>query len=172
MTAAQQGAAVLAQHAVAAAAAQQQSGSSVPPISLFPGIRALPPGMPPAPGAAQNEGPDAKKAKPTPTLVPEETWSKLHPDPVDIRVSVPDEPANHKHSFYGQSVTLVDRGPTVSVKELKEELAKHLTGLGANKIKLTHVKHGVLKDAMTVAYYNFQKGENLIAGIKERGGKK
>ena len=72
----------------------------------------------------------------------------------------------------GQSVTLVDRGPTVTVKELKEELAKHLTGLGANKIKLTHVKHGVLKDAMTVAYYNFQKGENLIAGIKERGGKK
>lgn len=171
--AAQQSAALVAQAAQQAVQARQ-SASGVPPISLIPGIRPLPPGMPPAPpgGAPQDGAPDAKKTKPTIPLVPEEIWTELHPDPIDIKVVVPDEPANHKHSFYGQSVTLVDRGPKVTVKELKEELVKHLTGLGANKIKLSTVKHGVLKDAMTIAHYNFLKGENMMAGIKERGGKK
>ena len=79
---------------------------------------------------------------------------------------------SHSNSFHGQSVALVDRGPSSTVRELKEELSKHLDGLGPNKIKLSHVKHGVLKDDLTLAHYNFKKGENLMAAAKERGGKK
>jgi len=115
--------------------------------------------------------PDAKKTKGEMPLVPEEIWKKLHPDPIDVKVLVPDDPAHHKHSFYGQAVTLVDRGPAITVRELKDELAKHLTGLAANKIKLSCVKHGVLKDGMTIAHYNFLNGENIMTGVKERGGK-
>jgi len=29
----------------------------------------------------------------------------------------------------------------------------------------------VLKDANTIAHYNFLNGENIMTGIKERGGK-
>ena len=95
---------------------------------------------------------------------------QLHPEPIDLRVQVPDDPANHKYSFYGQSVTLVDRPPSTTVRELKDELVKHLTGLGANKVKLRHVKHGILNDSMTISHYNFLNGENLTAATKERGG--
>ena len=139
-----------------------------------PGIRPLVPGALPLAGASGEAGgaPEAKRARPELPLVNEAIWTRLHPNPIDIKVLVPDDPAHHKHSFYGQSVTLVERGPASTVRELKEELAKHLAGLGANKIKLSHVKHGVLKDDQTVAHYNFLKGENLIAAVKERGGKK
>ena len=67
---------------------------------------------------------------------------------------------------------MVGRAPAETVRELKEELAKHLVGLGANKIKLSHSKHGVLKDGMTIAHYNFSMGETVTAGVKERGGAK
>jgi splicing factor 3A subunit 1 len=126
-------------------------------------------GMPPAPPPA--DGPDAKRAKTELPLVREDIWMKLHPDPIDIRIQVPDDPSHHKNSFYGQIVTIVDRQKTSTIKDLKDELVKHLAGLGANKIKLTHVKHGVLKDAMTIAHYNFHMGESLMAAVKERGGK-
>lgn len=151
----------------------------VPGVSLVPGGRPLVPGvggLQPAAGASGGGGvggaPDAKRARQEIPLVMESIWMKIHPDPIDVKVLVPDDPAHHKHSFYGQSVTLVDRGPASTVRELKEELAKHLVGLGANKIKLSHVKHGVLKDDMSIAHYNFKKGENLMAAAKERGGKK
>ena len=175
--------------AVAAAAAKAKAGMSgvspmshvhnmprptgVPPISGLPGapppISGLP-GAPPMPGTPPGGLPSAKRAKVDVPLVTEAVWTKLHPEPIDVKVMVPDDTAHHRHSFYGQCVTLVDRAPSTTVLQLKDELVKHLADLGANKIKMTHAKHGVLKDSLSIAHYNFLMGENVTIAIKERGG--
>jgi hypothetical protein len=54
---------------------------------------------------------------------------------------------------------------------MKEKLQDHLGGLSANKQKLQTVNLGVLKDNLSLAYYNFRDGENVMVGIKERGGR-
>jgi len=85
---------------------------------------------------------------------------------------VPKEEDNAKFNFNGQTVMLNGIAPGTLVKDLKANLSQHLGGLAANKVKVSTVKHGVLKDNMTIAYYNFVDGENLMVGTKERGGRK
>ena len=165
--------------AAAAAAAVQSRAQAMAMANLAGGEykrRPLPPDRPAEAqrgilqgGVSQGE---AKRPRVTTALVCEEEWMKMHPKAVDVAVTVPDDPTYHRHSFYGQSVMLVGRALAETVRELKEELAKHLVGLGANKIKLSHSKHGVLKDGMTIAHYNFSMGETVTAGVKERGGAK
>ena len=58
------------------------------------------------------------------------------------------------------------------MRRMKEKLQDHLGGLSANKQKLQTAGLGVLKDNMSLAYYNFKDGENVMAGMKERGGRK
>ena len=79
---------------------------------------------------------------------------------------------NAKFNFNGQPVMLGGVGPTTTIKDVKGILSQHLGGLAGNKIKLSTVKHGVLKDGMTVAFYNFVEGENVMVATKERGGRK
>ena len=165
--------------AAAAAAAVQSRAQAMAMANLAGGEykrRPLPPDRPADAQRGVLQGGvslgEAKRPRVTTVLVCEEEWMKLHPKAVDVAVTVPDDPTYHRHSFYGQSVMLVGRAPAETVRELKEELAKHLVGLGANKIKLSHSKHGVLKDGMTIAHYNFSMGETVTAGVKERGGAK
>ena len=78
----------------------------VPGVSLVPGGRSLVPGvggLQPAAGASGGGGvggaPDAKRARQEIPLVTESIWMKIHPDPIDVKVLVPDDPAHHKHSL-------------------------------------------------------------------------
>ena len=55
---------------------------------------------------------------------------------------------------------------------MKDKLQDLLGGLSANKQKLQTTSLGVLKDNLSLAYYNFKDGENVMVGMKERGGRK
>ena len=115
---------------------------------------------------------EAKRSKAEEELVPEAQWTSLHPNPISLKVLVPQDEENAKFNFNGQTVMLGSMAPGTTVKDLKSNLSQQLGGLAVTKIKLSTVKHGVLKDTMTIGYYNFTDGENVMVGTKERGGRK
>ena len=122
--------------------------------------------------AAQDGQDDAKRTKAEEDLLPEAQWTAQHPNPINIKIIVPQEEDNARFNFNGQTLMLNAIAPGTVVKDLKTNLSQHLGGLPANKMKVSTVKHGVLKDNMTIAYYNFVEGENLMVATKERGGRK
>ena len=123
-----------------------------------------------APGMDPQE--EAKRAKAEAELVPEAQWAAKHPNAISVKVIVPQEEENAKFNFNGQTVMLNNLLPATAVKDLKTQLSDQLGGLQTNKIKLSTVKHGFLKDNLSLAYYNFVEGENLMVSTKERGGRK
>lgn len=141
-----------------------------PPGSLPPGVAPPQAGFTaPPPGIDAQE--EAKRAKAEAELVPEAQWSAQHPNPISVKVIVPQEEENAKFNLNGQTVMLNDLLPATTVKDLKTQLSDQLGGLQANKIKLSTVKHGFLKDNLSIAHYNFVEGENLMVSTKERGGR-
>lgn len=133
-----------------------------PPPGMPPGFPP-PPSMPPGQLDAQEE---AKRAKAEEQLMPEAQWTAQHPNPISVKVITPQEEENAKFNFNGQTVLLKALAPSTMVKDLKASLTQHLGGLPGNKIKLTSVKYGVLKDTVTVAFYNFVDGENVMVTTK------
>ena len=148
-------------------------GSVAAPAPTPTGVAVPPPGVPPAVAAAAPEEQDeAKRAKATAELVPADQWLSQHPAPVSIKCLTPQEEDNAKFNFDGRTVTVDGVAGKSSVKDLKNMLKDQLGGLAMSNMKLTSVKHGVLKDAWTIAQYNMVDGENLMVALKTRGGKK
>jgi hypothetical protein len=58
-----------------------------------------------------------------------------------------------------------------TVQQLKEKLKEHV-GLPPNKQKLKAGNLPILKDHLTLAYYNITSDTPFTLGTKERGGKK
>jgi len=133
-----------------------------PPPGMPPGF-SPPTSMPPVQLDAQEE---AKRAKAEEQLMPEAQWTAQHPNPISVKVITPQEEENAKFNFNGQTVLLKALAPSTMVKDLKASLTQHLGGLPGIKIKLTSVKYGVLKDTVTVAFYNFVDGENVMVTTK------
>jgi len=140
-------------------------GGAPPPPPKPAGSKGMPPppGMPPGGLDAQEE---AKRAKAGEQLLPQAQWTAQHPNPISVKVITPKEEANAKFNFNGQTVVVEALAPGSTVKDLKASLSKHLGDLPGIKIHLTSVKHGVLKDTATLAFYNFVDGENLMVAIK------
>jgi len=105
---------------------------------------------------------EAKRAKADEGLQPEAQWAARHPT-VTLKLLGPN----------GENINVPGVTIMTTVKDLKTQLpSDQLGGLAANKMKLSTAKLGVLKDNLTLAHYNFSEGENVIVGLKERGGRK
>jgi len=162
---------------------------AMPPPGAPPMMPPPPSMLPPAPGAPAVPPPgQPPAAAPTPAAVPAaepepevqkgplsaDEWAQKHPEPIAVNVTAPtceEGDANSKF-FTGQKIELQGVSITSTVKELKQLLVSHLNGLVMSKQKLTHADHGVLKDNLSLAHYNFSSGEGLTVDTKVRGGRK
>mmetsp|Transcript_762 Transcript_762/g.1472 ORF Transcript_762/g.1472 Transcript_762/m.1472 type:complete len:222 (+) Transcript_762:3-668(+) len=125
----------------------------------------------PHPSSSFFAPPDAKRQKRENELESEEDWMKKYPGKLGIKIIVPQDPENAKYNFNGQTIEMSGLSLTITIKDLKERLEQPLWGLPPNKQKLSTVQRGFLKDASSLAFYNFVDGEVLHITTKERGGK-
>ena len=114
--------------------------------------------------------PAVKRTKRAGELEDENVWLQRYTTAISIKVVVPLNPQLEKLGIPEQSLQVTDLALSSTVKELKQTLQEMLAGLAPAKQKLTSIRLGVLKDGSTLAYYNFVGGEELILGLKDRGG--
>lgn len=102
--------------------------------------------------------------------MPEAEFAARYPHPITIRIQVPNDPSAAEWSLHGQVVEL-NVNVTTTVKEVKEMLSAHISGMPANRQQLKHVA-GFLKDASTLAAYNI--GDNAFLEMlgRSRGGRR
>merc|ERR1719409_150153 len=106
-----------------AAPPQPPPGSVAAPAPTPTGVSVPPPGVPPAVAAAAPEEQDeAKRAKATAELVPEDQWLSQHSAPISIKCLTPQEEENAKFNFDGRTVTVDGVAGQSSVKDLKNML--------------------------------------------------
>eukprot|EP00288_Rhodomonas_lens_P014167 CAMPEP_0177708332 /NCGR_PEP_ID=MMETSP0484_2-20121128/10223_1 /TAXON_ID=354590 /ORGANISM="Rhodomonas lens, Strain RHODO" /LENGTH=214 /DNA_ID=CAMNT_0019219895 /DNA_START=83 /DNA_END=727 /DNA_ORIENTATION=+ len=141
------------------------------PTGPGPFVPGAPVSFAPHPSSSFFQGPDAKRQKREEQLEPEEDWKKKYPGKLGIKVLVPEDAEYSKFNFNGQTIEMSGLPMTFTVKDVKERLEKQLWGLPPNKQKLSTPKLGFLKDACSLAHYNFVDGEILYVSTKERGGR-
>ena len=127
------------------------------------------PGAPP-PVAIHLEEPPAKKQKVeewNDRLIPEDQWIRDNPEPIVIRVILPNYPNQNGWQLDGNSLS-VTISVTEAVQKLKEEIAK-LVSIPANKQNLKVEGLPFLKDKDTLALYNLRPFVDVYLSVKERG---
>jgi splicing factor 3A subunit 1 len=124
--------------------------------------------MVPPPPPPLTSIPPAKKQKIEPPviltsegLLPESDFLARHKDPVSLEIRQAD----------GGPLSLSGLDLSLTVSGLKEQIAQQ-TGLTAGKQKLTTSTGLVMKNSVTLAYYNLVSGSVLSLSTKERGGRK
>lgn len=149
-----------------------------PHLMMPPGMPppAFPPPPPPMGGAPPPpppaEEPDAKRqrtAEADGNLIPEQDFLSAHPGTATFSVSVPE--TEGEDALQGQTLQLTVTSLGETVAEVKVRLEAQL-GLAASKQKLTAPTAGVLKDNLSLAYYNLRSGGVLALSLKARGGQK
>jgi splicing factor 3A subunit 1 len=77
---------------------------------------------------------------------------------------------NEKYNFCGQRIELAaDLGD--SVRDVKERLRPHLGDIPIKKLKLSTFHLGVMRDTLSLAFYNIKGGDKIAISVKERGGR-
>ncbi|KAJ3278607.1 splicing factor 3a, subunit 1 [Blyttiomyces sp. JEL0837] len=137
----------------------------------------FPPPLPPAPGAMplpiqsetrplEDDGdlPDSKRVKVDDfesNLIPEAEFLQSYPGKISLNIQVQG----------GSTTTLEDLEPSMSVQVLKDRIAS-LVSIPANKQKLSLTSSNVmLKNGVSLAYYNLRNGDLLSLSTRERGGR-
>ncbi len=141
------------------------AGMGMPPGSV-PG---MPGQMHPAPPL---EGePSQKKQKTGPALMDEQEFLAKHKSPLEVKVSVPaaeEHGAKPEWNFQGQTLAL-SAELKQSVADLKNLIKDRLGGMPPAKQKLEIKGIGVLKDNVSLAYYNVTEDTVISLGVKTRG---
>ena len=157
------------------------------PPPFAPGMRIAvpPPSIPvtmPAPVRfvpASTES-DVKKAKiDDGPFLPEDQWLAQNKDPVMIHIQVANVPDKPELGLLGQRLDLNDIDLKWTVSQLKSKLTELMQGkLPPGRQKLTspvtsNVPKGmVMKDSLSLAYYNIRPGDIITLALKERGGRR
>lgn len=103
--------------------------------------------------------------------MPENEWIAAHPNPITLRVIVPQQENKNGWALDGQ--TLEFHMPvSQKVQELKEQITTALQGIPANKQNLKVEGLPFLKDKDSLASYNLSSGVEIHLGVKERGKRK
>lgn len=152
----------------------------------MPGMPGMMPGFPGMPGQQMMMGmppmgfpggpePANKKAKTAGDmggkLIPEAQWIATHPQPVNIKVLIPDEP-DREWGFVGQTLEFT-LPPTTSIMQMKNAVSDALRSMPTAKMKINIFNGTFLnKDKFTLAHYNINTGTTFQLGVRERGGRK
>ncbi|GJN90047.1 hypothetical protein Rhopal_003045-T1 [Rhodotorula paludigena] len=176
----------------APAAAEGASASPAPPMNLPPGLPARPnvgtPGEAvPGPGPSSlstsqpvatagvtrsaeddlsSEQPSTKRARHAEGHVyPEEEWLASHPDPVKIRVQLPEYPSKPAWGCKGQQVEL-EVPLTLLVGTIRDRIAA-MVGVPVGKQRYTF-NDRILANTITLAALNLDSGDQLNLQIKDK----
>ena len=136
------------------------SGMSLPPPSFAGSLR------PPVPMGE----PPAKKQRLDSTSVPESEWIAAHPNPITLKVIVPQQENKNGWALDGQTLEF-SMSVAQKVSELKEQLTTALQ-IPTNKQNLKVEGLPFLKDKDSLAVYNLSSGVEIQLGVKERGKRK
>ncbi|PRW57503.1 putative splicing factor 3A subunit 1 isoform A [Chlorella sorokiniana] len=144
-------------------------GSGAPPLPPMPfgGAPPLPPHeAPPLP----DEEPDAKRARlDTFVLTLEEEFADAHPGQAKVYVQCPK--VDGSEALTGQLLAVEMPSLLATVSELKGRLSEVLS-LPPGKQQLSREHVGIMKNELSLAFYNVGQKVHLQLGIKERGGRK
>lgn len=144
-----------------------------PPPPGFPMMPPVPPGTAPIP--VQPPGVDEPAAKRARTgevaLLPEDEFAAANPGFISVCISVPVDDSNTQWKLEGQTVS-VKRDIKSSVRDLKIELSSQLGSIPPSKYQLKAPVIGFLKDAKSLAFYNFTNGVALEFVLRKRGGRR
>ncbi|KAI5477585.1 splicing factor 3A subunit 1 [Pseudohyphozyma bogoriensis] len=97
---------------------------------------------------------------------PEEEWVASHPEPISIKVQLPDYPAKPEWGCNGSEITLTEVPITALCGALRDRITAKV-GLPIGKQKLTY-KGRILANNGTLAGLNFEDGDEVVVTIKER----
>ena len=105
------------------------------------------------------------------TLIPEQQWIASNPGPITLQVKLPVDSSNPAWNLNGQVISVtIDIGATI--KMVKQQIGSIQGNMPESKQQLKHAKHGFLKDAQTLGYYNLSSGTELQLTVRSRGGRK
>lgn len=140
--------------------------------SRLPGAQLLPPIMPPTGPGDDDDDVDPTDKKPNPSeLIPENQWITKHPAPVQLLVQV-NLGADGVAANVPAAVPL-ELPLRTKIQDLKQLLTPKVAAAGANAstMKLKVQSTGfVLKNNMTLAFYNIAPGTVIELTKKQRGG--
>lgn len=123
----------------------------------------------PAPGGPAGE-PAAKKVKGG--MTPEAQWLEQHPEPITVKLVVPQDASKAEYLFHGQTL-MITLDPKNTVADFKMKISAQLGNMPGSKMKISFVGGIFLnKDKATFASYNVLSGAAFSLGVRERGGKK
>jgi splicing factor 3A subunit 1 len=130
----------------------------------------MPPPLPPREAPPLPEEPDAKRPRTdTFVLTAEEEFADQHPGQQKVYVLCPS--VEGSEALRGQLLAVEVPSLMLTVGELKARLSEVLS-LAPGKQQLSREHVGVLKNELTLAFYNVGAEVQLQLGIKERGGRK
>ncbi|CAG8437111.1 4207_t:CDS:2 [Diversispora eburnea] len=102
-------------------------------------------------------------------LVPEEEWTMIHQAPVNVQVQCPTIPEKSEWNCHGQIIVLENLSLATLVSTVKDKIFAKLN-FPAGKQKLT-IGGAVMKNQVSLAYYNMEDGVIIGLAIKDRGKK-
>lgn len=139
-----------------------------PPLPPMP--HGGPPPLPPRDAPPLPEEPEPKRARTdTFVLTDEEEFADAHPGTQKVFVLCPKVEASE--TLNGQLLAVEMPSLLASVADLKARLSEVLQ-LPPGKQQLSREHVGILKNDLSLAFYNVDTGVQLQLGLKERGGRK
>ncbi|CAG8515671.1 15072_t:CDS:10 [Acaulospora colombiana] len=109
------------------------------------------------------------KMDPTGILISEEEWMITHQGPISIHIQCPTIPEKPEWSCHGQILILENLSLATLVSTVKDKIFAQLN-FPAGKQKLT-IGGAVMKNQVSLAYYNIEDGGVIGLAIKDRGKK-
>ncbi|CAG8577376.1 11124_t:CDS:2 [Acaulospora morrowiae] len=102
-------------------------------------------------------------------LVSEEEWLMTHQGPINVQIQCPTIPEKPEWNCQGQTIILENLSLATLVSTVKDKIFAQLN-FPAGKQKLT-IGGAVMKNQVSLAYYNIEDGGIIGLAIKDRGKK-
>ncbi|CAI2172380.1 10824_t:CDS:2 [Funneliformis geosporum] len=103
------------------------------------------------------------------SLVSADEWIELHPGPINVQVHCPTIPEKPEWNCQGQTIILDNLPLNTFVSTVKDKIAARLN-FPAGRQKLM-IGGAVMKNQLSLAYYNMEDGVIIGLAIKDRGKK-
>lgn len=147
-------------------------GAPMPPFPAPQMPPFAPAAVPPPPFVPPFTTASVAAAQTSSNLLPEDEFLRLHPDPVTLRIQLPDASVAERPEWdCGGRCIDIRCSPQETIHEVKMRIQRE-TSIPVPRQRLTTPGLPPLKNQSSIAAYNLQDGAVLSVGFKERGGRK